>query len=317
MTSVELSEDIIPRLDGEVAVIVGGATGIGHSLTKLLSSKGAKVFVVDKKTPESLPNESLYIRGDITSWTQLRDIFLSGRYFKHIDMCFANAGTSEDLTNSLLNDVHDPETGDLQEPNYDVLNVNVIGILNVVKLSLHLMRKQASGGRIAITSSATGYAPEQVLPVYSSSKAALITLIRALRSTLPASNITINGVAPAATHTPLLPPDLAAPIVAAGLPVSSSMHVALALAYSTTAYEANQAELYGREFELGSMSRIQAENEPGRRQRWNGRVLLTLGNTATEIEEPLANMREQYMGAYVTRLTRQQQALTDGRSFSG
>ncbi|KAI9653413.1 MAG: hypothetical protein M1821_007078 [Bathelium mastoideum] len=320
MTSINLSDDTIPTLDGEIAVIVGGATGIGQSLRRLLCARGAKVFVIDRKAQETVPKEAVYINGDITSWQRMREIFLSGKYFTRIDMCFVNAGISEDLGNSLINDAYEPTTGNLLEPNYDVIDVNFKGTLNVIKLTLHLMKKQASGGRIVITSSATGYAPEQVLPVYSASKAALITLIRALRSTLPGSNITVNGVAPAATHTPLLPPDLAAPIMAAGLPVSSSEHVALALAFSATAYEEKQVELYGKELELGPVSNKSnkdATNPNGEtaRHRWNGRILLTLGDTATELEEPLADLREQYMGEYVTKLTRQQQAMTDGRPF--
>ena len=308
MASVKLHASLIPDLSDKVAVVVGGATGIGKSLVQLLCSKGAKVFVVDTKSKDIFSTDATYIHGDITSWPRLCEIFLSGQFFDRIDMCFANAGIGEDPTNSILNDANDPSTGELSEPNYALFDVNLRGTLNVVKLSLHLMKTQTSGGSIVITSSATAYAPEQTMPIYCASKAGLIALIRTLRSTLRTFNISINGVAPAATETPLLPPSYAGPMRAAGLPVSDPMHVALALAYSATALEQKKVELYGKEFGLNKSPHKETTTE-----RWNGRVLLTLGDTANEVEEPLADLREQYLGEFVTRMTRTQQAVTDFR----
>ncbi|RAL10869.1 uncharacterized protein BO97DRAFT_426113 [Aspergillus homomorphus CBS 101889] len=99
------------------------------------------------------------------------------------------------------------------------------GTLNVIKVALSMMRRTKTAESIMITSSATAYSPEHSLPIYSASKLGLIGLVRALRSTLPLDNITINAVAPATTITGLLPPHLAAPIIAAGLPTSSSEFV--------------------------------------------------------------------------------------------
>ena len=129
----------------------------------------------------------------------------------------------------------------------------------------------------------------------------LIGLIRALRSTLPREGITINGVAPAATITKLLPQNLATPLMAAGLPVSSAHFVGLAVAYSATAQQKHNVEAYGKD---------QDEGGPG---RWNGRVILTLGDSYTEIEEAIARLRPQWFGGETTVLTRKQQAATDFR----
>ena len=63
--------------------------------------------------------------------------------------------------------------GNLLEPSYKVIDVNLRGTLNFIKISLHLMRKNAIAGSIVITSSATAYLPEQTLPVYSATKAAV------------------------------------------------------------------------------------------------------------------------------------------------
>ena len=116
-------------------------------------------------------------------------------------------------------------------------------------------------------------------------------------------NITINAVAPAATVTKLLPQDLATPLIAAGLPVSSARFVGMAVVYSAVANQNRQVEAYGRDERI---------DVPG---RWNGRVILTLGDEYTEVEEPIASLRPQWFGRQNTDLTREQQIATDTRGF--
>lgn len=125
--------------------------------------------------------------------------------------------------------------------------------------------------------------------------------MRSLRPIVGRDDITINAVAPAATITKLLPQHLAAPIVAAGLPVSSAHMVGLAVAYSATATEKRRVEPYGKDPDT---------DRPG---RWNGRTILTLGDDYTELEEPIAKLREEWFGRKNTRLTRMQQSATDFR----
>ena len=128
--------------------------------------------------------------------------------------------------------------------------------------------------------------------------------MRGLRSTLQLHNITINSVAPAATNTKLLPRNLAVPLMAAGLPVSSPDVVGLAVAYSATARQNRRVEPYGKDSN---------EDKP---EAWNGRTILTLGDTYTELEEPIAKLRPQWFGQENAHLTRMQQTATDFREFS-
>lgn len=115
--------------------------------------------------------------------------------------------------------------------------------------------------------------------------------------------ITINAVAPAATITRLLPANLAAPIIAAGLPTSEAEFVGAALVWSAVGTEDRQVEPYGKD----------DDSKIVRKGRWNGRVILTLGNSYTELEEPIANLRPQWFGAENTKFTRMQQTMTDFR----
>lgn len=185
------------------------------------------------------------------------------------------------------------------------VDVNLRAVINFVHLALSAFRKYDRGGSIVITASATGYSPEHSLPVYSAAKAGVLGLIRALRPSLPYThNVVINGVAPAATITRLLPKNLAAPIVAAGSPVSTAEHVGLAVAWSAVGTEERQVDRYGRDPDE-VLTRW-----PG---RWNGRIILTLGDTWTEVEGPLADRKAEWLGEWQAKSTANQQVLTDMR----
>jgi NAD(P)-dependent dehydrogenase (short-subunit alcohol dehydrogenase family) len=296
-----------------LALKIGGCSGIGWESAQLLAAKGATVYVLDihprsppppsnEEEAETNPASNIHYRPcDVTAWPALRAVFDE---IPQVDIAIANAGVSEEC--DYFADTWDAE-GRLEEPRYAVLDVNYRAALNVIKLSLSAWRRAGNrNGSLVLTTSATAYSPEHSLPVYSATKLALVGLVRALRSSLPLQyGATINAVAPAATITSLLPAHLAAPIMAAGAPVSTARHVALAVVYSATASQSHSVESYGNDGpkQLG----------PG---RWNGRVILTLGDKWTELEEPLAERRVEWFGAWNTEKTVLQQKLTDMR-FGG
>ncbi|KAI5203351.1 hypothetical protein E4T39_04198 [Aureobasidium subglaciale] len=302
MTSLQLTDSDIPDLSGKVAIITGGASGIGLATARILARHHATCHILDISGPhaDDGPNpENITFRTcNVVSWLELRTAFMS---VGHVDIVVANAGVSQNVNH--FADTFDSE-GLLEEPVYPVIDVNLKAVLNTVKLGLSAFHRQGSGGSIVITSSATGLSPEQSLPVYSAVKCGVIGLVRALRSTIPYTHgATINTVAPAATITRLLPANLAAPIIQAGAPVSSAEHVGLAVAFSAVGYQDTQVEGYGRDTSEMISSR----------GRWNGRTILTLGDTWTEVEQPLATLRPQWFGDYTTKMTAFQQSLTDMR----
>lgn len=248
----------------------------------------------------------------MTDWVALRKIFVR---VGHLDYVFANAGISE--TENFLADTleepcstTEPSTNGtvlerLREPEYPLIDVNLKGVLNVIKLAHHSFKRDTTPGSIVITSSATAYSPEQSLPVYSALKLALVGLVRSLRHNLYLDNITVNAVVPASTETRLIAPKFIEPIKQMGLPVSSARHVGAALVYSAVARETRKVEVYGKE----PIENIKKEG------RWNGRVILTLGETYTELEEKLADLRPQWFGEQNLMLQNKQQAVTDFRQF--
>lgn len=113
---------------------------------------------------DSLPYGSLFIQCNTASWDELSQAF---KQIGQVNIAIANAGVSE--TVNYFEDTLD-ETGELQEPTTSIIDVNYRGVMNFLKLALHYMRRQGKGGSLVITVSATAYAPEQSLPVYSATK---------------------------------------------------------------------------------------------------------------------------------------------------
>lgn len=301
---------------------VGGASGIGFATAQILAGQGATVHVLDRHTPSAtasvpafhgpLPDNITFHICDVSDWKTLRGIFAQ---IGHVDHVFANAGISE-TENFLADTLEDSSpaanvaaTGttleNLKEPGYPLIDINLKGVLNIVKLAHHVFLRDATAGSIVITSSATAYSPEISLPVYSALKLAIVGLVRSLRHTLVQDNITINAVVPAATETRLIALEFLVPIKQMGMPLSSARHVGAALVYSAVARETRRVDVYGKE---------PAENL-NKEGRWNGRVILTLGNTYTELEEKLADLRPEWFGEENNRLTNRQQMITDHRQF--
>ncbi|KAI1499288.1 NAD(P)-binding protein [Biscogniauxia marginata] len=308
MAALQINQSDIPRLDGKTAIITGAASGIGFAAAKILSAQGATVHVLDIKSrdeselPTQLPPELAtlhYHQCNIASWVELRAAFES---IGQIDIAIANAGVSEEQHSSYFDDIVDAD-GKLVQPTWGVLDVNYRAVLDFVKLAWSNMRRHHTEGSIVITASTSSYMTEQALPVYSSGKAALIGLVRALRSKIIKDNITINAVAPSGTLTPSMAPELYEPMIRQGVVMSTPDVVGLALVYSATARENRMVDLYGKD----KQSDLWTEG------RWNGRCILTLGDTYTEIEEPTADLKPFWFGRDNVRLTRLQQAATDFR----
>lgn len=128
-----------------------------------------------------------------------------------------------------------------------------------------------------------------------------------MRNVLPEDNITINGVAAGATISKMLPYEFAVPLIKGGIGINSAESIGLALVYSAVASEKRRVEVHGRE----PAERL---NTPG---RWNGRVILALGDKFREVEEVLADTREIWFGKQFCKWTMMQQAATDFRGSEG
>lgn len=169
MTSLNLKVDDIPDLSGKRVIITGASSGIGLAAANIFAQKGAWVLNLDINPPPDATHGSVeYRHCDMTNWKGLKDAF---KYAGDIDIAVSNAGISEET--DYFVDTFDPSTQELLEPEYRILDVNMRAVFNFTKLALSNFRQRKHPGSIVITSSATAYAPEQSLPVYSASKLAV------------------------------------------------------------------------------------------------------------------------------------------------
>lgn len=103
----------------------------------------------------------------------------------------------------------------------------------------------------------------------------------------------------------MLPWSYAVPMLRAGIVICSADDVAKALVFSATAQETRRVEIYGKE----------DQSELAKPGRWNGRVILQLGESFLEIEEGLCDLRDSgsWIGPEYLKSIKQSQALTDWR----
>lgn len=189
--------------EGRVAVVTGGARGIGRAIAEKLASLGANVVVADmlvevaEKTAQEIAQmykrKVIAIKVDVTdgkSAGEMIEKVLSE--FSKLDILVNNAGITRD--NLILR---------IEEADWDaVLNVNLKGAFNCSKAVIRPMIKQRYG-RIINISSVSGQAGQAGQTNYSASKAGLIGFTKALAREVASRQITVNAVAPGYVSTSL------------------------------------------------------------------------------------------------------------------
>ena len=190
-------------LNGKVAVVTGGAQGIGRAIAEALAGQGANVVVADlqeekaeataKELTASTGQRAIAVKVDVADSTSAKAMIDRAiDEFGHVDILVNNAGTTRD--NLIMR---------MSEADWDlILNINLKGAFNCSKAVVRPMMKQRSG-RIINISSVSGLAGQAGQTNYSSSKAGLIGLTKALAKELGGRNITVNAVAPGFIETEL------------------------------------------------------------------------------------------------------------------
>lgn len=184
----------------KVAVITGGASGIGLATAKNLLSKGANVVLVDwnedvSRIAESLNERALGIRCDVSSDADVKkcvdDVI---EKFGHIDYLVANAGIGGGP-----NKAHEVSIDEWNK----VIGVNQTGIFLMNKYVIPNMLLNG-GGAIVNTSSMYGLVGTTMSFAYSASKGAINQMTRSLALTYARDNIRVNAIAPGYVDTPIL-----------------------------------------------------------------------------------------------------------------
>ena len=168
MTTLTIDPSTL-KLSGKVAIITGGSSGIGLATSQLFASLGARVVVADLRSPLVEVPGSIFAKCDVTNWPSiLSTLDEAVKAFGHIDIVIANAGVSE-TDGDIFVDEFD-EHGVLKQPLYKVVDINLKGVMDTVKVAVSHFKRQGSGGRIVMTASTAGYMSEPGVPVYSATK---------------------------------------------------------------------------------------------------------------------------------------------------
>ncbi len=174
------------KLDGKVAVITGGSSGIGLATAKRFVEEGAHVFVTGRRQTEldkakaQIGRNITTVRGDAASLEDLDALYRTVKGSKgRLDIVFANAGFVEHQTIDAVTPEHFDKT----------FNINVRGLLFTVQKALPLMR---SGGSIILNASIVSVKGLPAHGVYGATKAAVRSFARTWTTELKDRGIRVN-----------------------------------------------------------------------------------------------------------------------------
>ena len=194
------------KLQGRVALITGGDSGIGRAVAVLYAREGADVAIVyldehddalrTQSCVEAEGQQCILIAGDVKDPVFCRDaVEQTVQAYGHLDFLVNNAGFQE----------HAGSIEELSDERFvETLHTNVLGYFHMAKAALqHLPR----GGSIINTGSVTGLEGSKQLLDYSASKGAIHAFTKSLASSVLERGIRVNAVAPGPVWTPLNPAD--------------------------------------------------------------------------------------------------------------
>lgn len=183
------------KLQGKVALITGGNSGIGLATAKLFAQEGATVIITgrDQATLDAAAREiggdTVAVRSEASSLRALDALFAQVKaQFGGLDILFANAGVGQFIP-----------LADTTEAAFDeMFNINVKGVFFAIQKAEPLLR---DGGTIVINASTVAHVGMAGASIYAATKAAVRQLARNLSMELTARRIRVNVVSPGATQT--------------------------------------------------------------------------------------------------------------------
>jgi NAD(P)-dependent dehydrogenase (short-subunit alcohol dehydrogenase family) len=184
------------KLEGKVAVITGGNSGIGLATAKRFVAEGAYVFITGRREAEldaavkEIGIDVTAVQGDIAKLADLDKLYdLVKRTTGRVDILFANAGVAELAP-----------LGEITEEHFDrVFGINVKGLVFTVQKALPLMPE---GGSIILNASIVASKGLPAWSVYSATKAALRSFARTWTADLKGRHIRVNAISPGYIETP-------------------------------------------------------------------------------------------------------------------
>lgn len=236
-----------------VAVVTGGASGIGRATSELLAEDGMRVVVADLDAVQG-PRVADAVGGrfveidvsDPSAWASLvADVVATEG---SLDVAYLNAGVTTGVR----------DIRELTDEQYRrIMGVNVDGVVFGARACAAQMAETGGGSLVATASIAglIGFPPD---PVYTMTKHAVVGLVRGLAPTLEPFGVTLNAICPGIVDTPLVGEQAKAGLEAAGFPLMPPRQIAEAVLLAVRSGETGQCFVCqpGREperFEFGQV----------------------------------------------------------------
>lgn len=179
------------EFDGLVAIVTGGASGLGAAIARRLLAGGARVAVLDRD-PAGAPDGALAVRADVSDDASVRaalDEVLAALGCLDIVVSNAGIGAQGDVAANPDDEWH------------RVWDVNVVGMARLVRAALPALRRSEHAAIVA-TSSIVAHVGIPSRALYTATKGAVLALTRALAADHLADGIRVNSVSPGTADTP-------------------------------------------------------------------------------------------------------------------
>jgi NAD(P)-dependent dehydrogenase (short-subunit alcohol dehydrogenase family) len=191
-------------LEGKVALVTGGTSGIGRDTALLFAKAGVKVVVAGRREVEGeetiklvrgAGSDGLFVKTDVSKATEVETLIKKAvERFGRLDIAFNNAG---------IEGVWVPIIRQSEEDWDRTIDINLKGVWLCLKYEIRQMLKQGGGGAIVNMSSITGLVGSAGAAAYSASKHGVIGLTKSAALETARNGIRINAVCPAAIETAL------------------------------------------------------------------------------------------------------------------
>ena len=186
-------------LQDKVAVITGGASGIGLATAQRFTTEGASVVIVDRNADDgeraAKELDGRFVAADVgrpDDWQRV--VAEAESAFGGVDIAYLNAGVT----------TQEADITKLTDDQYRrIMGANVDGVVFGLRASVPAIEKRG-GGSIVATASLAGLIAFALDPIYTMTKHAVVGMVRSVAPQLQAKNITINAVCPGVVATPLV-----------------------------------------------------------------------------------------------------------------